>query len=438
MGETLENYATEIRKAVDSVNPNVRFGLCSVLTQWGIDGTTAEKLAKNLAGNTKPFLRLICAPYWSKCGHRLHHIIEYERMEYAWLRDKSIEVFSEGDVYPRPRYKVPARDLEIFDTALLAAKVGDGIHKYMLDYTSKVNYETGYLERHIKNKPIYEGIERIFGGKTPIGVRVYESMDKIHTFDFTGIENPHKYAADSFVSRASRMLSDSSIPTTYEGNGVGIVFGENARHLPEGALSGGLIIDIAAAKILMEMGVDIGLEEIGENIVNNLLYFPQFDDYVVTGYGKKSAYNLKVKAGAEVVVYSVSDGERFVDTFHYENAEGQKFLVYGFNAFDTDDTRHRNYYTQMQLMNSIEWLGSKKMAAKCIGNPDLYMVTSEGEEGFAIGLWNIFEDEILHPVIELDREYKSAEFVNCDGKLLANKLELSEIPPFGFAFINLK
>ena len=32
MGETLENYAKEIRKAVDSVNPEVRFGLCSVMS----------------------------------------------------------------------------------------------------------------------------------------------------------------------------------------------------------------------------------------------------------------------------------------------------------------------------------------------------------------------------------------------------------------------
>lgn len=359
-------------------------------------------------------------------------------MEYAWLEDKNIEVLTEGDVYPRPRYKVPANYLEIFDTALLAAKVGNGIHKYMLDYTSKVNYETGYLARHIKNKPVYTEIERIFGDKTPTGVRVYESMDKIHTFDFTGIEKLHHFAADSFFSRASRILSDSSIPTTYEGDGVGIAFGENARHLSDEALNNGLILDIGAAKILMEKGIDVGLIEIGGKIVTNQLYFPEFDDYAVTGYGKKSAYNLKVKDGAKVVVYSEADGERFVDAFHYENADGQKFLVYGFDATATDETRYRNYYTQLQLLSSIEWLGGKKMPAVCVGNPDLYMLTSEGENGLAIGLWNIFADEILKPVIELDREYTEAEFINCNGKLIGNKIELSEISPFGFAFVNLK
>ncbi len=441
MGETLENYAKEVRKTVDSVNPEVRFGHCSVMSQWGADGTTPERLAKLFAGNTKPFMRLIGAPYWAvekSWGNRLQHVIELERMEYAWVEDKDIEIISEGDVYPRPRHKVPANYLEIFDTALRAAGVGSGILKYMLDYTSNTGYETGYLDRHVKNGPVYKEIERIFKDKTENGVRVYETLEKIQQADFTGIENPHQYAADSFFSRAARILSDNSVPTVYKGNfGVGIAFGENARLLPEEAFQNGLILDIRAAKILMEMGIDVGIESIGENIVNNLIYFPKYDDVVVTGYGNRSAYEIKVKDGTEVVICSENNGKRFVDVFHYENAQGQKFLVYAFDSAFTEETRYRNYYTQRQLCDSIEWLQNKKMTAKCLGNPDLYMLTSQGENGLAIGLWNIFADEILNPVIELGAEYTKAEFINCSGELKGNKIELSEISPFGFAFINL-
>ena len=78
------------------------------------------------------------------------------------------------------------------------------------------------------------------------------------------------------------------------------------------------------------------------------------------------------------------------------------------------------------------------MTAKCLGNPDLYMMTKQNDEGLGIGLWNIFADEIFKPVIELGDKYTSAEFINCSGKLEGNKIELSEISPFGFAFINLK
>lgn len=442
MGETLEYYATEIRKAVDSVNPTVRFGLCSVMSNWCADGTNAEKLVKLLAGNTKPFMRLTAAPYWALLweNQKLQHIIEFSRRECSLIEDKNIEVLSEGDVYPRPRHKIPANYLEIFDTALRAADCTNGIHKYMLDYTSNAgNYETGYIERHIKNAPIYEAVERIFKDKTATGVRIYEALDKIPEADFTGIKNPHSYAANLFFDYAIKMLSDNSIPTIFEGNdGVGIAFGENARHLPEDALNNGLILDIRAAKILMEKGIDVGIASIGEKTLNNLLYFPEFDDVVVTEYGEDSAYDIKVKDSAEVIVYSENDGKRFVDAYHYENANGQRFLVYAFDGSFTSAARHRNYYTQLQLCSSIEWLSKKKMAVKCLGNPDLYIIAKENEKGLGIGLWNIFADEILKPVIELGSEYSSAEFVNCSGELNGNKITLSEISPFGFAFIHLK
>ncbi|MBQ1981869.1 MAG: hypothetical protein II229_01415, partial [Clostridia bacterium] len=90
------------------------------------------------------------------------------------------------------------------------------------------------------------------------------------------------------------------------------------------------------------------------------------------------------------------------------------------------------------LCSSIEWLQGRQMTAKCVGNPDLYMITKESDEGLAVGLWNIFANEILAPVIELSDEYKEAEFINCSGALMGNRVELSEICPYGYAFVNLK
>lgn len=441
MGETLEQYCIELRRAADCVEPNIRLGLCSVMSNWGTDGTTAEKLVKLLAGNTKPFMRLTGAPYWaSPIGFgRLQHILELSRWEYSCIEDKGIEVLTEGDVYPRPRHKVPASYLEIFDTVLRAAGVGDGIHKYMLDYTSSAAYERGYLERHMRHAPIYEAIERIFSRKKEAGVRVYEPMNKVLDADFTGISNPHAYAADFFFARSSKMLSENTIPTSYsENDGVGIAFGESARHLPKEAFDHSLILDVRAARILMEAGIDIGIERIGDKLMNNLLYFPEEDDYVVTGYGEESAYELHVKDGAEIVVYSECNEKRYADTIQYANQDGQKFLIYGFDAAFTDETRFRNYYTQRQLCRSIEWLQGKKMAAKCLGNPDLYMFCKKGDQELAIGLWNIFADEIIKPVIELAEEYSEAEFIHCEGCLKGNILELSELPAYGFCFVNLK
>ena len=61
-GDAFRNFAAAIRNAVDQVDPKIRVGACACITSWDVDGTDAYELAKILAGNTKPFVRLIGAP----------------------------------------------------------------------------------------------------------------------------------------------------------------------------------------------------------------------------------------------------------------------------------------------------------------------------------------------------------------------------------------
>jgi len=68
--ESLELLASDIRSAVDRVAPDVRVGLCTAHALYGVDGTDPVRLARILAGGTKPFLRLHGAPYWSRQAHR--------------------------------------------------------------------------------------------------------------------------------------------------------------------------------------------------------------------------------------------------------------------------------------------------------------------------------------------------------------------------------
>lgn len=442
LGETLEDYARSVRLAVDSVNPDIRIGLCSVMSMWGIDGTNAEKIAKILAGKNKPFIRLIGAPYWAvnkAFGYRLQNVIEFERLQYSQLKDKDgIDVLYEGDVYPRPRHTTPASYLECFDTALKSANVGSGIHKYMFDYTSNGRYEPGYLDRHLRNAENYRAIERIFADKVPVGVRVYENSDYVRKADLTGIDNPEGFIVNAYFSHASKLLADNSVPTTYQdSNGVGIAFGENARQLPDSAFDGGLILDIRAAKILMEQGIDVGIERIGAEKHDSLLYFPEEDDCTGTAYRKKSAYEIIPKPTAQTVVYSLCGEKRQADAIHYRNANGTRFLVYSFDAAFTDERRYRSYYTQNQLFMSIEWLSGSECPVVCKGNPDCYVLCSESEGETAVGLWNLFADTVFKPTLTLAHEYKAAEFINCSGTLNGNELILSDIAPYAFAVINL-
>ena len=441
-GEVIESYACAVRRTIDAVDPTIRCGFCAVMSNWETDGISVERITKLLAGGTKPILRTIGAPYWARgkaWGNRLHHTVELTRMESAWIEDGEIELIAEGDVYPRPRHAVPAAFLENYDTALRASGCCDGIFKIMLDYTSSLGYESGYLKRHVKNMGLYSEIERIFGDKSCTGVRVYERMNKAADADLTGIESPEQYAANLFFSHAARFLTDNSVPTVYTGGcGVGIAFGENARDLPREALDGGLILDVRAARILMEQGVDVGLESIGERMLNNYLYFPNENERTLTGYRGASTYEIRPRSGARVVTYSINKSEKRPDAIEYENVDGQRFLVYAFDAAFTDETRYRNYAVQRQLFASLEWLGGQKMPVACLGNPDLYVICKENSDELAVGLWNMFEDEILEPEIKLAGEYSAAEFVNCDGTLDRDTVRLAPIPAYGYAFIRLK
>ena len=142
-GEFLKDFCREMRKAIDEVNPNLRIGYCACMSNWDLDGTTPTELTRILAGDTKPFLRLIGAPYWAvekndNCN--LQDVIELERMEKSWIDDQEIEIMAEGDCYPRPRFRCPASFLEGFDTAIRVSGCTDGILKYGIDYHSNINY----------------------------------------------------------------------------------------------------------------------------------------------------------------------------------------------------------------------------------------------------------------------------------------------------------
>ena len=266
--DSLLEFAETLRRYTDTVNPDVRIGLCAEMSIWDNDGIDAATLSRVLAGNTKPLLRLIGAPYWAvdrSIGNcRLQHVIELERMERSWCGD-GIEIIAEGDVYPRPRHYCPSAYLELFDMAMRADGTTDGILKYALDYYSTMDYEQGYIERHCKNKLVYDGIEKIFAGKTSAGVRVYEQLNKLENANIPKEIEGGLAIENIFFSPAAKMLADASIPTTYQGEGVcSVAFGENIKYVPDEALKRGIIIDASAAKILMEKGIDVGIISFGE------------------------------------------------------------------------------------------------------------------------------------------------------------------------------
>ena len=420
------------------MNPAVRIGVCACMN-WDADGIDPASVSRAFAGNTKPLLRLIGATYWATTSwsiqNRLGAVIEFERMERSWC-DDDIEILTEGDVYPRPRYAVPASYLELFDTALMADGGMDGILKYALDYTSDPAYEPGYVDAHCRNQGLYEQIRQQFSPGTACGMRIVEKMEK-----FRNMQIPEELSGDPkviniFYSPAGKMLSSLSIPSTYgESDCCAVIFGENARSIDRNLLKNGAVLDLTAAKLLADVGIDTGLLSIGAEFTPSEEYFIREKQYVAANF---RGFHTELAPGAVIESRYTPAGTDAAQgspaSYYYTNAADERFLVFTFPMHFNKDTCFRFYTRAAQLIRAAKDLSGTPLPASIRGCPDLYMMCKRGKNGeLAVGLWNIFADSVQTPVVTLDKAYEEIQFINCTGKLEGNQVILSRIEPFAFA-----
>ena len=437
-GDSLKSFALRMRQAVDSVDPAVRMGQCGCVTTFDQDGVDSFTLSKLLAGSTKPFLRLIGAPYWEKSGlhsNTLMDVIETERLERSWYEGNDIEILTEGDTYPRPRGRVPASYLEIFDAALRADGSFDGILKYMLDYYSHADFERGYLERHLKDQLDLENIHTLFRPLPAAGVRVYEQMRKTEQADYTHSLFETDPVRHHLFSRAARLLSHNSIPTVYAGTGVaGIAFGENARYLPPEAFGKPLILDIPAARILAENGIDTGILEFGERCsVRQEQYFSETVYIQKHGVDIPFAYSVKLSPEARVEsLWHLSSG-RAPASYTYQNAHGHRFLVFCADGYDWEKDFYANYARQKQLLNFLP-----DLPVAVTGQPELYLLCKQAEGRLAVGLFNCFADSIAPLTIHLAETYHSCRPFRCHAALDGATLRIEQLAAYEWCYLLLE
>ena len=440
-GRSLEDFAAEMRRRVDEVNPDVRLGYCTCMTNWDIDGTHPDRIARLMAGKTKPFYRLIGAPYWAPLrawGSRIADVIELERMEKTWNDDPEIEIFSECDAYPRPRTRCPAAYLEGFDTALRADGRLDGILKYGLDYTSDPGFETGYQLRHELHRALYKGISALFDGKDAVGMRVYESPAKVARMTIPAPLAGGDNIDQLYFSYAARLLTNCAVPIRWEGTDApGIVFGGNALDLPDEALRHGLILDAAAAEYLSARGVDVGVRSFGERIGAGFEVYPGFPGRVYMG--SVTVRRLEVDPAAVIESRFEVGGGSVPGTFRYENAAGQRFFVLCFDGQMAEESLFRSYARQRQIADACRWFGSP-LPAHLVGEPDLYMMVKQSPDGrsMAVGLWNFGPDDIPMPVVQMSDHWTDVTPLNCEAQIENNTVKLTRIEPFGFAAFEVR
>ncbi|MBE6631047.1 MAG: hypothetical protein E7624_09425 [Ruminococcaceae bacterium] len=449
-GDTLRGFCRTLREALDEVDPTVRMGFCAGYTSFDTEGVDALELTHILAGNTAPFMRFTSAPYWhfaQRFGQApMQTFIEYVRMQDAWAKGEGIELFAECDTYPHNRFHTPVAHIECFDTATMLTK-NVGVLKYFYHYPCQPTQERGYINAHLAARSTKEAMQQAFHTRPEVGVRVYEEMHKLQDatlpekFDVVKSQKEimYKYA----FSEAQQMLTVQAIPTVYEGTGLcGICFGENAKYLPEDALDNGLILDVSAAELLQARGIDVGLLASAPLAVGVLEDFADGTDPHPV-YWANNLCDMKLAPKASVSSTFVSTAvlapkRCFPACYRYENAKGQRFLVYGFRA----ETQPRNsgmywsYGRGAQLGREIPWLCGKELPVRCEGHPFLYARCNEDASSVAVAYFNCAVDGIEKATLHFARDVKDVKFIGCKGEQIdARTVELFDVRSFGCACV---
>lgn len=418
-----------------AVNPNIRMGLCAGYTSWDIEGLDVRELSKILAGNTKPFFRFTGAPYWvsgastiqNHPGQELNDVIELARVQKVWSQDEDMEYFAENDTYPRPAYHVPTGLMEQFEFAMQA----DGIRslKYVYDYFLSPEYEPKYIKIHNRNTPTYQKIRDVFGDKKAAGVRVFYPMHSI-----LERELPDEFIGEwaimrMFFSRSVSMMTGVGIPVKHEGEAsCAAIFGEEVRAAGDVTRFEKVILDLPAAKMLMEQGIDVGLTAWEQTTVPHRELFGDerllvFGAHIGTPLDcSRGFYKVTLKDGA--VVESIaqnSDGD-FPSSYRYHNGTTE-FLVLTFDAMAVGEssTLYRSYCRQQQLMDFVgaEYPYIKKQ-------PHVYSLCAQSQDGNtqAVLFENLSIDSIYDFAIELGKPCKEFTLVGAEGTLSEDRTKI--------------
>ena len=137
-------------------------------------------------------------------------------------------------------------------------------------------------------------------------------------------------------------------------------------------------------------------------------------------------------------VLALAPEHRFPAAYRYENAKGQRFLVYAFRAESQEEKSgmYWSYGRGAQLGREIPWLGGCEVPALCVGHPYLYCRCNADEKGIAAAFFNYTVDGISQTTVRFDRDLASVRVLGGTGKQRdARTVELSDIRGFGYVAI---
>ena len=127
----------------------------------------------------------------------------------------------------------------------------------------------------------------------------------------------------------------------------------------------------------------------------------------------------------------------------YENAKGQRFLVYAFVARSSLQKMDGNGVMRSigrarQVRSQLAWLSGREPDAICDGAPDLYIMVKKGKDGLSVGLWNFGVDTVDAPTVHLGADWDTVECTHGTAVLDGRTVRCQVLPPFTACFFTVK
>ena len=206
----------------------------------------------------------------------------------------------------------------------------------------------------------------------------------------------------------------------------------------------GTVLDCVSAHILTERGVDVGIASCGATVTKRVSFLQTEAEGMkafVSSGEIRTPDAVELQSSAHVLMTYPEDGENRPLAYTYENARGERFLVFLFDGDSQFRVAEKNpsrifesYATQNTLLKALPWVARQPLPAYCEKNPHLYMICKKSDASLSVALFNCFADYVTNPVITLGESYSEIECFGCEAELDGNKVTLkSRLHGFDFA-----
>ena len=259
---SLVDFASLVRRAIDSVDPDIPCACCTP----GAEFMSIDRVAKAVAGKNRPMVRLCNANYGEGDAKDFPRVI-YWTFALRNLLEGDIDVIDEADTYPQHRYSKAAVALHAKLTA--AALNGEiGAKLWLTNLGTPDPYtQRKYDEILIRHRNYYSAIETLIQGAQATGP-ITPLPTKEAVFKQFHPLTPYPFNAFYVVDWQRDHLAHYGVPACYQRigqSGIQLVTGDMLRFFDDAEianlLSQRILLDDTAARILVTRGFgdDIGV-----------------------------------------------------------------------------------------------------------------------------------------------------------------------------------